>query len=215
MGGGFSTISDLRHRHLLELTRVSLIPTEDIGFLEIVGEAFLSARGRGLALSPVDVELVRSYEAAAIPAAVLVRGIARATERRRAHGKPAPLSLHAIKRTLDAEARRFQAGQVRGGPMPTAETLDRLLAHAREAPLPEERAAYRAAYRAACAGEDLPEAAGLAWVTELPRPLQRLTSRAVRTNLGPRLASERREAYRERLRHALAQDALRRADLVL
>lgn len=195
---------------------MSLLPAEDLSYLDLIGEAFLSIRGRGLALSPVDVELVRRYEAAGIPVAVLMRGILKAAERRRAHGKPPHLSLSSLKRTLDAEARRFQAGSVRGGgPLPSPETLDRLLASARDAALPEERAAYRAAYRAACSGHDLPEAAALAWLACVPRDLQRPVVTQVRRRLGPRLAPEPREEYRQRLRHALVQAALARAELAL
>lgn len=193
---------------------MSLIPAEDLTFTDVVGEAFLAERGSGLLLSPVDVQLLRGYEAAGIPPAVLVRAITRAAERRRAHGKPFHRSLAALKRTLDAAVRRFQAGQVRGGAVrPSPEQLDRLLAAAREAVLPETRAAYRAAYRAACAGQPPPEAAALAWLAALPRPLRFAAARAARDALGPRLAQEHREEYRGRLRHAVIQEALERAGL--
>ena len=195
---------------------MSLIPTEDVTFIDLVGEAFLETRGAGLMLSPVDVELLRRYEAAGIPPAVLVRGILRAAERRRYHGKPPHLSLGALKRTLDAEVRRFQSGQVRGlAPPPSAELLDRLLALAREAPLPEERKAYRAAYRAACAGDPVREPAALAWLQALPRPVQRAVASELRRTLGARLANQPREEYREQLRNALVNDALERAELRL
>jgi hypothetical protein len=192
---------------------MSLIPAEDLGYLDVVGEAFLAVRGQGLVLSPVDVELVRKYEAAGIPANALVHGIVRAAERRRAHGKPPPRSLSALKRTLDAEARRHQGGQVRAGALASAEAIDILLAAAREAVLPEERAAYWAAYRATCAGQTPVEAAALGWLTAVPRDLQRAVAQGVREAVGPRLAPEPREEYRGRLRRALVEDALERAEL--
>ena len=193
---------------------MSLVPTDELTFVDLVGEAFLAVRGTGLVLSPVDVELLRHYEAAAIPAPILIKAILVAAERRRAHGKPPHQSLSSMKRSLQAAARRFQAGQVRGGePLPSAATLDHLLAHAREGTLPQERAAYRAAYRAACAGYAVPEAGALGWLSALPRPLQREVSSRVRRALGPRLAPEPREEYRQRLRVALIADALQRAEL--
>ena len=185
-------------------------------FLDIVGEAFLSTRGRGLVLSPVDVTLLRTYEASGVPAPILVRGILRAAERRRANGKPpppppsTPSSAHSTPRPATSTPARCAAA-----PSPSAEQLDALLAAAREAPLPEERAAYRAGYRAACAGEDTREAAALAWLGGLPRSLQRATASAIREGLGPRLAPEPREEYRVRLRRALVADAIQRANLEL
>ncbi len=130
--------------------------------MDLVGEAFLAVRGTGLILSPVDVELLRRYEAADIPAPTLIRTIFTAAERRRAHGKPPHQSLSSMKRSLDAAARHFQSGQVRGAePLASPGTLDRLLAAAREGAQPEDRAAYRAAYRAACAGQAVTEAGAL------------------------------------------------------
>jgi hypothetical protein len=192
---------------------VSLLPADEINFVDLVGEAFLAVRGTGLVLSPVDVELLRGYEAAAIPAPLLIRTIFLAAERRRDHGKPPPASLSSIRRSLDAAARRFQAGQARAVEPVSAATLDRLLASAREGEAPEERAAYRAAYRAACAGQPVVEAGALGWLAALPRTRQRQVSTSIRTTLGPRLAPEPLEEYRQRLRGALIAGALDRAEL--
>src|SRR5581483_6060131 len=164
---------------------MSLLPTEEISYADLVGEAFLATRGTGLVLSPVDVQLLRGYEAAAVPAPILIRAIFIAAERRRAHGKPPHPSLSSMRRSLDAVARRFLAGQVRDEPPPAPETLDRLLAHAREGSSPEQRAAYRAAYRAACAGEPLVEAGALGWIAALPRARQRDVASGVQRALGP------------------------------
>jgi len=198
---------------------VSLIPADDFTYLDLVGEAFLAERGQGLVLSPVDVELVRHYEGAGVPPHVLVLGIARACERRRYHGKPPPASLSACKRTLDAEVRKHLAGRAgslrQEGPFAEAGTLDRLIAATREATDPAERAAYASAYRAACAGLAIPEAAGLGYLRHLPRLDQRLLAQAVHATLGRRLAPEPREEYRERLRRALVSAAIAQAKLAV
>lgn len=192
---------------------MSLLPSDEINFADLVGEAFLAVRGTGLLLSPVDVELVRGYEAAGIPAPLLIRAIFLAAERRRAHGKPPHASLSSMRRSLDAAARRFQSGQTHAAEPVEAATLDHLLACAREGALPEERAAYRAAYRAACAGQPITEAGALGWLSALPRGRQRQVSTSVRGTLGPRLAPEAPEEYRQRLRGALIAGALERAAL--
>ncbi len=192
---------------------MSLLPADELTFVDLVGEAFLAVRGTGLVLSPVDVELLRRYEAAAIPPPILIRAILIAADRRRAHGKPSHPSLSAMKRSLDAAARRFQHGQVRDAEPVAPEELDHLLACARDGATPEERAAYRAAYRAACAGQAIPEAGAFGWLAALPRPRQREVSSQVWRALGPRLAPEPREEYRQRLRVALVADAIERAEL--
>lgn len=193
---------------------MSLLPSDELTFVDLVGEAFLAVRGTGLVLSPVDVELLRRYEAADIPAPILIKAIFVTAGRRRAHGKPPHQSLSSMKRSLEAAAVRFQSGQVRGAEAPASpQTLDRLLACAREGTEPEERAAYRAAYRAACAGYAVIEAGALGWLSALPRPKQREVSSQVRRALGPRLAPEPLEEYRQRLRVALIADALQRAEL--
>ncbi len=88
---------------------MSLLPSDEITFVDLVGEAFLAVRGSGLLLSPVDVELLRHYEAAAIPAPLLIRAVFLAAERRRDHGKPPHGSLSSMRRSLDAAVRRFQS----------------------------------------------------------------------------------------------------------
>jgi hypothetical protein len=188
---------------------MSLIPAEEVTYVDSVGEFFLAQRGTGLMISSPDVELLRGYEGAGIPATVLCRGIERAFERRRQHGKPPHRTLSACKRTLDAEVKRFLAGAGRPpGDLPSAETLDRLVALAKSADRPEDKAAYRAAYRAACAGGHPSEAAGLAFLRALPSGERRRVAQGARAVLGQRVSGASRAEYRERLRSILIERVL-------
>ena len=141
---------------------MSLLPSEEITYLDYVAEFFLAQKGAGLTLSPPDVELVRRYEGEGIPFEVLCRGIERAFEVRRRHGKERTphLSLRSCRRSIDAEVRRHRKGAIRGaGPLADPRRLDRLLGLARTAPAKPIGLAYRAAYRAACSGDAVEPAA--------------------------------------------------------
>jgi hypothetical protein len=195
---------------------VSLLPADEVTYLDCVAEFFLAQRGTGLMISSPDVELLRAYEGAGIPATVLCLGIERAFERRRHHGKPPYRTLSACRRTLDAEAKRFLAGANRApGDLPSAQSLDRLVALAKSADQPEEKAAYRAAYRATCAGGVPSEAAGLAYLQALPRAARAQIAREAVASLGQRVPGASRAEYRERLRSILITDVLRRLPAAL
>jgi hypothetical protein len=195
---------------------VSLLPADEVTYLDLVAEFFLAQRGTGLMISPPDVELVRAYEGAGIPTAVLCRGVERAFERRRHNGKPPHRTLCSCRRTIDAEVRRYLGGANRApGELPDARALDRLVGLVKSADRPEEKAAYRAAYRAACAGGVPEEAAGIAYLMALPGPERARVSQAVRASLGRRVPGLSPAGYRHRLRRSLIWEALRRLPVPL
>ncbi|MHB1845214.1 MAG: hypothetical protein ACYCWW_10315 [Deltaproteobacteria bacterium] len=187
---------------------MSLLPADEIGYLDYVGEFFLAQKGSGLVLSPLDVELVRRFEGEGVPFEVLCRGIARAFEARRRHEKPRTpqLSLRACRRSIDAEVRRFRAGAVRGGePVPPPDRIDRLLGRARAAG-EGARLAYRAAYRALCEGE----APAIAAAAAIVRSLSRAERRELLAQARDRAAGGDPGGRRGRLRETLVELALER-----
>jgi hypothetical protein len=203
---------------------MSLMPLEEITYADCIAEFFTSLKGSGLMLSPLDVELVRSYEVLGVPVDVVCRGIARAFEARRRNyrrGPPGeaprvPRTLRSCRRSIDAEVRKFLRSSA-GRMVPPAEPgrIDRLLAHARHALDPAERAAYREAYRAACTGNPPAPAAALRYLSALPRPAQREVCGGVGRRLTPRPHEVTRLQWRLRLREALIEEALRRSHLDL
>lgn len=84
---------------------MSLLP-DDASFHERVQVLFSTFRGRGVALSAEDVELVDQWLAAEVPFEVVARGIRLAAERAlwdAPDGTGALRSLKACRRTVDAE----------------------------------------------------------------------------------------------------------------
>lgn len=196
---------------------MSLLPAEEITYLDYVAEFFLAQKGAGLVLAPPDVELVRRYEGEGIPFEILCRGIERAFEVRRRHGKERTphLSLRSCRRSIDAEVRRFRKSAVRGaGPVADSGRLDRLLGLARTASVKAATAAYRAAYRAACSGDAVEPAAAFAYLAALPRPEQRQLCRATLASL-PRAPGTPPWERRTLLRAALTTAALEHGKLAL
>ncbi len=196
---------------------MSLIPADEIGYVDYVAEYFLAHKGRGASLSPLDVDLVRRYEGEGVPFEVVCRGIERAFEVRRRHGREATpqLRLSACRRSIDAEVRRFRKGAIRGpGPVPEPAQLDRILGRLREAIGTPAESGYRAAYRALCEGQDPLPAAALGYLRALPRPARRGLCKAVFAALSRAPGTPRWER-REALRSALATAAVEHGKLRL
>lgn len=57
------------------MPRMALRQAHRVGYVEIVTDFFTGIRGRGLVLSPAELDLVRAWEARGIPAEVVCRGI--------------------------------------------------------------------------------------------------------------------------------------------
>jgi hypothetical protein len=196
---------------------VSLLPADEITYVDYVAEYFLAQKGAALTLSPPDVDLVRGYEGEGIPFEVLCRGIERAFEVRRRHGRERTphLSLRSCKRSIDAEVRRHRKGALRGaGPVADPARIDRLLGLLRTATQAPAQAAYRAAYRAACAGDAVEPAAAFAYLATLPRPEQRTLCRATLSVL-PRTPGTPSWERRAAVRAALTTAALEHGKLAL
>lgn len=80
-------------------------------FAEEVTDFFLAFRGSGVALSPLDVDLVLGWQERGVPYEVVCRGIRRAAEKRArdlAPGEPALRSLRGCARAVDEEFKRYQ-----------------------------------------------------------------------------------------------------------
>ena len=84
---------------------MSLLPPEAT-FAELVQEAFLRLRGKGLMLGGLDTELLRHWAETGAPAEVVVRGLEQAAARARWDARPGesgPRSLRACRPEVEAE----------------------------------------------------------------------------------------------------------------
>ncbi|MGA9525516.1 MAG: hypothetical protein WBV82_28915 [Myxococcaceae bacterium] len=93
---------------------MSLLP-ESASFEELVQDCFLTHRGAGLMLSPLDVELIVAWAAEEVPFEVVARGIRRAAEKAlwdARPGEPVLRSLRACRREVDAEIRKYRSRSV-------------------------------------------------------------------------------------------------------
>lgn len=90
---------------------MSVLP-RDASFEEQVAEFFSTLRGKGLSLSPLDLELLSQWRQTGAPVSVIARGLVLALEQSRwdapadEHG---PRSLRACRRQVDREIRKFLA----------------------------------------------------------------------------------------------------------
>lgn len=88
---------------------MSLLP-DSATFHERVQDLFSAYRGKGLALSAIDVELVDRWAALAVPFEVVAQGLRKAAEAALydAAADEKLASLAACRRTIDAEISRYQ-----------------------------------------------------------------------------------------------------------
>lgn len=103
---------------------MSLLP-EDATYLEHVQAYFLAFRGDGVALSPLDAELLLDWKARGVPYPVICRGIRRAAEALLYHGAPGARlrTLRSCRVTVEREFRRWAGVPVSpppGGDAPVA-----------------------------------------------------------------------------------------------
>ncbi len=130
--------------------------TAGAGYAEQVERAFLRRVGRGLMLSPRDLDLVTRWERAGLPVEVVIAGIDRAFDGRPEGARPVR-SLSFVAGAVDDAAKAWrERGVGRAGREPGAGGLapafDRLLQDIEETNRmvadPELRAAVREAWRA-------------------------------------------------------------------
>lgn len=96
---------------------MSLLPPEAT-FAEVVQEAFLRLRGKGLMLGALDTELLRAWAKTGVPQEVVVRGLERAAARTRWDARPGesgPRSLRACRPEVEAEISAWQLRVVGAG----------------------------------------------------------------------------------------------------
>jgi hypothetical protein len=89
---------------------MSVLPRE-ASFAEEVADYFLAFRGSGLALSPLDVELLMTWQERGVPYVVVCRGIRRAAELKRRMlppNEPPLRSLRACQNAVEEEYRRYK-----------------------------------------------------------------------------------------------------------
>lgn len=107
---------------------MSLLPPEAT-FAEVVQEAFLRLRGKGLMLGALDNELLRAWAESGVPADVVVRGLERAASRTlwdAKKGEAGPRSLRACRPEVEAEIDGWRA-RVTGAGAPAREVAGQLV----------------------------------------------------------------------------------------
>jgi hypothetical protein len=96
---------------------MSLLPPEAT-FAEVVQEAFLRLRGKGLMLGALDAELLQAWANTGVPSDVVIRGLERAATRTlwdARPGEPGPRSLRACRPEVEAEIATWRARVVGAG----------------------------------------------------------------------------------------------------
>jgi hypothetical protein len=206
---------------------MSDLPEASLDSQAVVSEYFLTLRGGGLMLSPLDQDLVAEWERRGVPVAVVCRGLRSGSEDRAERREGPPRSIRALRLAVEDAWRAYQHDRVGDAPPPPAESGAAEARLARARALVEEagrsaRATLRDGYRSAWlalaaagagAGSPLEQAEAAlaaaderileAWLAALPRPERAALGRRIRHLAGPRAGASRR-AYRDGLRAHLA-----------
>ena len=106
---------------------MSLLPPEAT-FAEVVQEAFLRLRGKGLMLGALDGELLSAWAETGVPSDVVIQGLERAATRTRWDARPGqagPRSLRACRREVEAEISGWRS-RVLGAGAPAREETGQL-----------------------------------------------------------------------------------------
>jgi hypothetical protein len=96
---------------------MSLLPPQ-ASFAEVVQEAFLRLRGKGLMLGALDNEVLRGWAETGVPSEMVVGGLERAVQRLRWDSKDGdgiPRSLRACRPEVEAEIEAWQRRVVGAG----------------------------------------------------------------------------------------------------
>ncbi len=107
---------------------MSLLPPQ-ASFAEVVQEAFLRLRGKGLMLGVLDTELLRAWAETGVPAEVVVRGLEAAAVRTAWDARPGevgPRSLRACRPEVEVEVALWRT-RVLGAGAPAREGAGQLL----------------------------------------------------------------------------------------
>jgi hypothetical protein len=191
---------------------VSLLPPEAT-FAEVVQEAFLRLRGKGLMLGALDNELLRLWAETGVPAEVVIRGLERAAERTRwdaRRGQSGPRSLRACRPEVEAEIGGWQA-RVAGAGARARETAGQLEADLRALALAQPRFAQVVdeLWAAGVLTRANPrETVMAALVRKMPFPQRLALLRAARQQMVEEVSPHERSIAHRRIRAALVARAL-------
>ncbi len=119
---------------------MSLLPPQ-ASFAEVVQEAFLRLRGKGLMLGALDTELLRAWAESGVPAEVVVRGLEAAATRTAWDARPGetgPRTLRACRPEVEDEMERYRARSLGAG-APRREVTGQLLQELRALALARPR----------------------------------------------------------------------------
>jgi len=103
---------------------MSLLPPEAT-FAEVVQEAFLRLRGKGLMLGALDAELLSAWAETGVPSDVVIVGLERAATRTRWDARPGevgPRSLRACRPEVEAEISSWRGRALGAGARAREET---------------------------------------------------------------------------------------------
>jgi len=218
---------------------MSLIP-EDVGFEEQVQAFFLAFRGSGVALSPLDADLLINWKERGVPYPVVCRGIRKSAESSARDSRPEESrlrSLRACRKAVETEFRRFQGRAVGRGrhydqtPAQVAErrrkaAVAKLRKAIREAPGREHTRAFNAALvaltRSPPAGPAevsqsiarAEETMALTYLRALPFSARRAIVYEAKLNAGPRPPGVTSRARKDALRAHLVTLVRTRGALV-
>lgn len=197
---------------------MSLLPPQAT-FAEVVQEAFLRLRGKGLMLGALDQELLRAWAETGAPAEVVIRGLELAAERTRwdaPPGQPGPRSLRACRPEVEEEIARWRA-RVPGAGAPVRENAGQLAAdlHALVAAQPRFAQVVERLWTSGALGRSNPRDAAVAALMRGMSFAERLTLlRAERRRVVEVASPRARSIERRRVRATLLAEALGLQSLV-
>ncbi len=218
---------------------ISLVP-ETVGFEEQVQAFFLAFRGSGVALSPLDADLLLDWKSRGVPYPVVCRAIRISAEAAARDSRPEEArlrSLRACRKAVETEFRRFQGlavGRTKSPEKPPAEmarkrrkaAMAKLRKSQRESPATAHARAYQSAIDvlSRCREDDpadvskaisrADDAMGIAYVRALPQATRRELVREARAAAGPQQPGVTPRARKDALRAHLVAVARSRGGLV-
>jgi len=187
---------------------MSLLPPQAT-FAEVVQEAFLRLRGKGLMLGALDAELLRAWAETGVPAEVVVCGLERAAARTAWDARPGqtgPRSLRACRKEVEAEMDSYRA-RVLGAGAPAREGAGQLAEELRALAVARPRFAkvVEQLWAAGVLARANPrDAVVAALIREMPFPERLTLWRAERRQMVEEASPRARTILRRRLRATFA-----------
>jgi hypothetical protein len=191
---------------------MSLLPPEAT-FAEVVQEAFLRLRGKGLMLGALDAELLSSWAETGVPSDVVLQGLEKAALRTRwdaPSGEAGPKSLRACRPEVEAEISSWRSRVTGAGARAREETgqlEENLRALARAKPR-FAKAVERLLAAGVLARANPRDAVVAALLRKMPFAERLTLLRAERRQMVEEASPRARSILRRRLRAAWAADEL-------